>query len=183
MPSIAVGRLDEHDVGLGHRLGSRRIGAAVPAEVAREHHDPAIGTPHVVSVTVAEPRMCPARRKVTASLAEVERGIVGLRTTSRSQRALRILGGVERQRRGVLRGAMAVREVRVLLLQVGRVEQQDLEQVGGGRACSGSGPRKPRRTSSGSAPEWSMCACEKHDRLELRGIEGERAPSCARAAP
>jgi hypothetical protein len=138
--AVAIRRLDQKQVGFRHELGVAQDHSAPPAEIAREHERPPAG------------RQGHGRRAedVTGSpeddlesLPHREGRGVGMGLHER-ERSLRVGGGVERQRRRVLRGAVPVGELGVFLLEVRRIEQQHLQQVGGARrAVDGSAKAAP----------------------------------------
>ncbi len=82
----------------------------------------------------------------------------------------------QRQRGRVLGQALAVEVGRVFLLQVRRVEQQDLGQLAASRGCSRCGREKPCLTSRGTRPMWSRCVWVSTTRVDARRVEGRLGP-------
>lgn len=125
--AIAIGRFEHQQVGAVDGLGRIHHRIVGPAQVPREGEDaPAHlhgdrGGPEDVA------RGTEARGDPRVNL---ERLVEGDRREL-LERALRILPRVERQRRAVLRPAVAVRMLRLLLLQVGAVGQQDAAELVG----------------------------------------------------
>ena len=147
MQPVAIGGLHEQDVGLGHRIGIHHDGNAVASEVAGEDEPPSAD--HALHDGRAEDvagmhepgfdagRRCEARAPVHA--------------LDQGQRAVRVGRGEERQGRIVATRPVTVGEARLFLLQMRRVRQQDLEQIGGAaRAIHGTAeavPDEPRQVA------------------------------------
>ena len=165
----------------GTSSGSRRIGRS---QRPRSPEKTSV-VPPSRSSTVAAPRMWPARRK------SARHAVGHARTARRSaarrverERALGVLGGEERQRRLVLRVAVAVRGRGLLLLQLARRRGA----ARASRSCVAGvqriGPRKPRAGEHAAGSPSGRCARGSgRPRRARRGIEAAAAPSCADAAP
>ena len=124
---VAVGGLDEQHVGRRHRIRIAHDGHAVTAEVAREDHeasaDPAPDEAGAQDVAGVDEARLDARRR--------REGLVEAHRLDLGQRAIGVAGREQRQRGVVLRGVVAVVELRLLLLQVGRVGQHHPQEIGG----------------------------------------------------
>ena len=129
--AVAVGRLDEQVVGLGDHRRIRQHGPVEAAEIAAEEDRLAAGA----HARVRRPEQVTGVDEVDFdAVGDRHRPVVADRLQQR-ERAERVGFGVERQRRRVLRVAVAVGVLRVFFLNPARVGQHDAAEIlGAGRA-------------------------------------------------
>ena len=140
--AVAVGGFDQKHVGRAMGRGVEQHGVVVTAQVAGKHQALALRAPPAAcSSTMAEPMMWPASRKVSVSGRSSSATGASYATLSTSGSTCCYIGlGVERLGRLVLGEALLVGIGGFFLLQLGRVEQHDAEQVGGGSVQRDAAP-------------------------------------------
>ena len=147
--------------------GSRRIGVPFGP---RSPENTSLRCRRRHSSTMDEPRMWPASRKAISTPGRIVAALVVGQRLHPSIAACDVLARVQRQR---FRLAIAATAVGALGLAFGdrcRIEQHHRHQLRGGR-LGVDRPAKPRLTSNGTRPMWSMCAWLMSSASSVRRLE------------
>ena len=97
-------------------------------------------------------------------------------------RAVGVFRREERQRRLMVRVALAVRALRVFFLQLGRVGEHDARELGGGRRAEDAAA-KPLADEPRQVAAVIEMRVRQDDGVDRRSRESATDASCARAVP
>ena len=171
MLAVAVGGFHQQVVGAGdlHRRAQHRV--VRPADVAGEEH----GSPAIVEVHEGRAEHVPGRRQPRGESGQRLEVLRERTWREQLQAALGVLTGVHRQRGLVFGETVPVGELRLFLLQMAAVGEQDLAQlVRRGRAVNPAAKALSRQ-------QWQVAAMVdvgvgEHDRVDGLGRDRQRLP-------
>jgi hypothetical protein len=171
MLAVAIGRLDDHGVSAGWRLGRQHQQVVRAPEVAREQQPLAADLDQQAGraddVTGRLQPGLPARQRLE--------GMEGRHGLQPLQAGLGIGDGVERQRGVVLGKAMPVGKGSVFFLDMARVGQQDLAQVARAR-CAPDPALEAFAHQQRQVAAVVEVGMGQHHRVDLAGCHRRRHP-------